>query len=409
MHDAHPSPVADPQRRVTVLPFTRQAEGAEVVIGRPETGVFLVLPAEAVEVLDDLAAGRTVDEAQRLYRERHGETPDVEDLLQHLAAKGLVAPWGELPGAGEPPPRRRAHLAWIPDSLARRLFGGPALLAYALLVALAALAVLVDPGVVPGWRSVYFPRDTAPMLFALMSLGLVTTFFHELGHLLAAKARGVASRFSIGHRLWFLVWETDITGVWALPRRARYLPILAGPLVDLVSASALVLVFFAARHGLFDLAPRTLAIGRALLFIYLLRILWQCYFFLHTDFYYAIANLFGCKSLMRDTETLLRGLARRLLRRGPGADLSYLPTLERRMVRAYSGIWLLGRGVAFGLLFFVHLPLLLHYLPLLAAKLTGGGSGDATPGGSTASAALFLLFFGSGLALWLRSLLRSKG
>ena len=45
---------------VEVFPFTRQPEGDEVVIGRPDIGVFLALPAEAVEILDDLAAGRSV-------------------------------------------------------------------------------------------------------------------------------------------------------------------------------------------------------------------------------------------------------------------------------------------------------------------------------------------------------------
>jgi len=49
---------------VEILPFTRQPEGDEVVIGQPETGVFLALPAEALEILDDLGVGRSVGAPQ---------------------------------------------------------------------------------------------------------------------------------------------------------------------------------------------------------------------------------------------------------------------------------------------------------------------------------------------------------
>src|SRR5688500_19707863 len=78
------------ETRVSVHPFSRQLENGEFIIGRPDTGVFLALPAEAVEVLDQLAGGRTVGEAQDLFQQQHGELLDMDDFLGFLETKGLV-------------------------------------------------------------------------------------------------------------------------------------------------------------------------------------------------------------------------------------------------------------------------------------------------------------------------------
>ena len=64
-----------PSSQVAVYPFTRQPEGEEIVIGRTDTGVFLSLPREAVEILDWLREGRTVAPAE-LVDFLRGRFPD---------------------------------------------------------------------------------------------------------------------------------------------------------------------------------------------------------------------------------------------------------------------------------------------------------------------------------------------
>ncbi len=400
--------------RVVVESLARQRESDGIVVGRKDLGTFLLLPADAVEVLDDLAAGSIVGEAQRRHHERHGETPDLEDLLTSLEQHGFVRPLAPPDSDSEKPPRRLAkayHFEWISQRVASRLYGKPMLTAAVVLVALAVAAVALKPSIVPGWRAVYFPVNTAAGLAFLMMAGLFTTFLHEMGHLVAARARGVSCRFGIGNQLWFVVWETDMTGIWALPRRQRYLPILGGPLVDLLSASALLVIFFVDAGAWIALPPRVLQFGQALLFIYLMRILWQCYFFLRTDFYYAMANWFGCRSLMQDTKVFLKNLSARFLRIGRPADQSHLPATERRMVRIYAGVWLTGRVLAFGLLIFIQIPLLFHYLVLLVSKIRDGSLSSVPnePLLPFLTALIFSLFLLTGLGLWLRSLWPKKG
>ncbi|HYC90844.1 MAG TPA: hypothetical protein VEO54_16625 [Thermoanaerobaculia bacterium] len=401
-------PRYSPHTHVHVAELSRQPEPDGVLVGRKDTATFLLLPAEAVEILDDLAAGLTVGDAQRRYQERHGETPDVEDLLTTLEESGFVRPASE---AGTAVAARKYHFEWISPRWARRLFGPFTLPVGALLTVLAAVALVFEPSIIPGWEAAYFPSNTAAGLLFLMVMGLFTTFLHEMGHVLGARARGVSCRFAIGNQMWFLTWETDMTGIWALPRRQRYLPLLGGPLVDLFTAAALILFFFASAHGWATADPTILQFGKALLLIYLMRILWQCYFFLRTDFYYAFSNLLGCRSLMQDTEDFLRNLRVRILRFGQTVDQSAIAPGEQRMLRIYAGIWLVGRTVALLLLIFVQLPLLYHYVMLLVDRFRNGapagGTGDSLV--PVITALFFSVFLLSGLGLWVRQLWFRKG
>src|SRR5215470_18920970 len=85
-----PMPTYTRETFVTVHSFTRQPDGDEIIIGRKETGVFLAVPPEAVEVLEHLAQGKSVGEAADLYQQRYGEAPDLDDFLGLLESKGIV-------------------------------------------------------------------------------------------------------------------------------------------------------------------------------------------------------------------------------------------------------------------------------------------------------------------------------
>ena len=372
------------EARVTVFPFTRQPEGeGEVVIGRAETGAFLSLPPDAVEILDILSTGETVGRAQEMYHKKYGETPEMTEFLTFLETKGFVKP---AMAAGWPvaldseadqtvPRQRRHHFTSIPRPVAQALFSKPALAMVAVLLALATVAVSEAPEIFPGRSALYFHHDRTLMALCLVLLGYATVFLHEMGHLVAARARNVNSRLGISRRMWMLVAETDLTGLWAVPKAQRYLPLLAGPVVDLASAAAMLLVVYAFRQHWISLPIPVVELLRAMCFVYLMRLLWQCFFFVRTDFYYVIANFFGCKSLMQDTQAYLQNQFRRLLfRLPPVADQAGLPERERRVVRTYAWVWLLGRGAALITLFSITIPVTLRYLKTSSHAIVAGFS-----------------------------------
>jgi len=350
------------------LPFTRQIDGEEAVIGRPELGVFLCIPLEALELLDQLAAGKTVGEVQAEHQRRTGETADLESLLGYLDQRGFVDRGGGVAAVAAPAPLR-FHFADIPQSFARKVFGRPALIGAFAVIALAVALAVAEPSLRPSWRFLLFEQHVTLMNALLMVAGLVVTLIHEMGHLCAARARGVSCRLGIGNRLWVLVAETDMTGIWALPSRERYLPILAGPLTDALSGSTILLVLFAHLHGWLTLPALLHQFLQAMTVVYLLNLLWQCYFFVRTDLYYVYTTAFGCKNLLGDTQDYLRNRMAKLRKKPQPVDQRHIPAREMRAIGFYSGFYLVGRAVALSVFFVMMVPLTLQYITTISEKV----------------------------------------
>lgn len=400
------------QTSVVVYPFTRQHEGEEVIIGHLSTATFLVLPPDAVEILDYLAHGKTVGETQALYREKYGEVPDLDDLLSVLEQKGFVAPLGEhssgtaLPGipAAIKPTQIRYHFANFPQPLAQQLFSRTALMLYGAVIGLALVAIARDPSLIPGWEAYFFKENATLMIVGLMALDGVALFLHEMAHLVAARSLGVFCRLGVSNRMWTLVAETDMTGVWSVPRQQRYLPFLAGPLLDMVCTALLTLIFFGEHRGWLGLPPVVHQLGFAWLLNYWMGLLWQCYFFVRTDFYYVVANFFRCKSLLSDTEVLMRNQLARWCRWVRRVDQSHIPHRERRIIRSYALLWLFGRAAAIWVLIAISLPLMWHYCVRLAGILAAGyGANPAAFIDALLMLALVCIPQGLGFWLWFRS------
>ena len=402
---------------IEVRAFTRQKEGEEIVIGLPVANAFLSLPTEAVEILDNLSHGKTVGEAQAEFVRAHGVEPDIDDLLQCLEQRGFVRRRG-CSTADEPLPQRadsranggvRYHFEQIPVSVAKRFFGSFPMALYLTTIVAALVVAVVQPSLIPGRSSLVFSEHRTAKIVGLSLLAYGTIFLHEFAHLLAARAQGVKSRIGISHRLWILVAETDMTGLWAVPSRQRYLPVLAGPLLDSFSAALLFLLLFAQSKNALTLDPTVEQFVRAMIFIYLFRLLWQCYLFVRTDFYYVITNFFGCKNLMKDTQVFIKNLFLRVVGSTKLTDQTHIPLRERRVIRMYSVLWVLGRGVALFSLFFITLPILFRYLGGARLALQQGYAGDHYQFiDSVAVGVLNLMPLVIGLTLWMASLVRRR-
>ena len=401
---------------VKVHPFTQQREGDDVIIGRIETGVFLAVPPEAVELLESLAEGKSVGEVSDGYYERHGESPDLDDFLRYLETKGMVTLGAEheQPNPDAPsrnrqklPPKLRYHFSDFSQSTARQIFSRPVLACCFAVAAVAIALAIRDSSLVPRPSDLYFPDHRTLMWVILIVLGYTAVFIHEFGHLVAARALGINSRMGISHRLWHVVAETDLTGLWSVPKRQRYLPLFAGAIIDLVSGSLLIVLLSAQAHHWITLSVFGTRLVRAMAFTYVMRIAWQCLLFIRTDFYYVIASLFNCRSLLNDTENYIRNQVARVIPFVRPVDQSAIPAAERRVIRVYTIVWFLGRAAAITLLSLVTIPLFIRYSRSLGSAVTSGYS--ANPG-NFIDAMVFTFYFlmpvTLGFTLWIRSLAR---
>lgn len=402
---------------VHVLPFTRQHEGDEVIIGRVETGVFIAVPSGAVEILDHLASGKSVGETADLYRDAYGQAPDLDDFLVALQAKGFIDPTSGAEQAAfeesapayndaprKSPAPKRYHFGNFPQSLARRIFSWPMIALSALLIAFAVLLMARDHSLWPNRDTLYISDHRAIILSVLAVVSYISIILHELAHLIAARAVGVKSRIGFSRRMYDFVIETDLTGLWAVPKRQRYLPFLAGCLFDATIASFMVFLLCAHKKGWIAFSATSERIWLTLLLTYIARIFWECLVFVRTDYYYVLAIWLNCRNLLGDTEAFLKNQVARLLPWIGAVDQSAIPRRERKILPYFAVVWIVGRFVALYWLGVFILPLLYRYLADFAhstAKYT------INPAGFWQALGMVCIVIGPpilGLVMWVRSL-----
>ncbi|MFJ8433881.1 hypothetical protein ACIQ9P_21535 [Kitasatospora sp. NPDC094019] len=361
--DSNPdAPGLDLDRPLPLRRLVYLEEADEVTIGSPETDTYAVFPADGAELVRMLADGLTPREAAERYLSAHGESVDIADLVEALADLDLLRPADE-PTAGAAP----APVRW--QRLGKLLFGRPALAAYALVTVLAAIEMVRVPALVPRTDNLFFTTSYTLVVLVLFLGQAPLLALHEAFHALAGRRLGLRSRLSVGHRLVYLVLETSLDGLVSVPRRQRYLPILAGMLADVLAIAALTLIADATRGGAATVSRLCLAIAWATV----LRLAWQGFFYLRTDLYVLLSTALGCVNLHAAAVDVLRNAVRRVTGRPP-VDLAAHHPVDRRTARWYA--WLMVVGYAFTLTMFagVVVPTAYRLLHDVWLRITGQGS-----------------------------------
>ncbi len=167
--------------------------------------------------------------------------------------------------------------------------------------------------------------------------------------------------------------QTDISGIELAPRRHRLTAYLAGIALNLSVASTIVLLLTATAPD--TTVHRLLA---AALLLALMPLPFQLMVFTRTDLYFVLQDLTGCRNLYSDGRAYARYAARRITRAlpsdgtGDGDPSRRLPAHERRAVRVYSVVLVIGTVLCLAFMAAVTLP---ADLTLLAHAVRGLGPG----------------------------------
>ncbi|WP_329172568.1 hypothetical protein [Streptomyces sp. NBC_01477] len=317
---------------VILHPLSFITEGDEVIVGRADTETYAVFPADAADIVRRLLDGAPLDEAAAWYAEEYGETPDMGDLVETLRGLGFVRETGET--APVAPPRNVTRFG----RLARRLFSPVAGVLFVLVMAVCGYAMVQHPWLRPGPSRITAGDSLLGLLLIVLVSQLAGIALHETFHVLAARRLGVPASVTIGRRLYFLVFQTTLTGLMGVPRSKRILPFCAGLLADALFGSALLGVAWAC-HGHGSAAAAAGHAAMAALYLTVLRMAWQFLVFMETDLYYVLAQLLRCPDLHALSRAYLRNRYWQFVRRPERmADQSVLTGHERAVVRVYAPV-----------------------------------------------------------------------
>lgn len=341
--------------------LTYLEDNGEVVIGRPDIDSYGVFPPDGAALVRQLAAGMPPGQAGRWYADTYGEQVDMAEFLDTLGELQFLGAADPAAGAGP--------VAW--QRLGRWMFSPVAWGCYVLVIAAAAAEMIARPRLAPHPANLFFTHYVTVLAVVVFAGQFPLILLHESFHMLAGRRLGLRTSLRIGRRLYFLVFETRMDGLVAVPRRRRYLPMLSGLLADALVISVLTLIA-AATIRPDGSVPLGGAVCLAFAFTTALRFAWQFYVYLRTDLYYTAVTVLGCLDLHQAAQRILANRFRRLLRRPP-ADESLLHPRDVAVGRWYS--WLMLAGYVFSLttLAVAIIPLTWQVLVIVVGRFTHGG------------------------------------
>jgi putative peptide zinc metalloprotease protein len=363
-------------------------------VGRPETGVFVALPTEGVSLLNLLRQGLTLRDAEDRFAEQYGMKPELSEFIAAIIDCGFVKAIDGMPAdnpadSGDPAGAPRAWRLFnnIPAHRLSWTLTRPARLLYAAIWIAVPALLAVRPDLAPRASQAIITRSAVLNTTILMTIGWLLVFLHELAHLVAARARGCSGALSLSRRFYFLVAQTDMSGVRAIPRKQRYAPYLAGLTLHL----AILLACMATEaERLGGRIPGVIA------YLVTIQIVFQFAIFLRTDIYYVVSNYLRLGNLSEDTSLYLKSRWNALTGRTIPDPVGAIPPRERRIVRWYSVFYVFGMLAAAANFIIFALPLIV--ILLLRSLETLLGNADIT---SKMDSAVFICLcaFNAGLPL----------
>lgn len=363
-----------PGSRVELRVLHVAEQDGEFLVGDVTRGDFIVVPAAGIAVIEQLRQGRTVGEAAAAVQEQTDAKVDAGEFAASLVDLGFVASVDGVQVAGAGPLLREGgQAAAVATRLARPLFSRPAWVIYALLFASCLAALTAVPGLRPKASQLFFLSNPALSLAALTALWLPVAAGHELAHWLGARVEGVPARITVSRRYYLMVLQTDLSALWALPRRRRFGALLAGIAFDTVITAALVGMRAAWLAGWWHPSGLVVRLVSALIVAQAIGISMEFLVFLRSDLYAVMVIGLGCLSLTQ----VSRLQTKRRFRALTGAEERELATAaarDQKVARWYS--WVQVAGAALCAFYFA-----VYFVPatVFSFRWVVAGASHATP------------------------------
>ena len=256
------------------------------------------------------------------------------------------------------------------------------------------MLLVSTPELRPTFEDGFIVDAPLPAMLLLAAIGTATGLLHEVAHVVAAARFGVRSRLSISRRLFVIVYQTDLTGLWALPRRQRAVPIGAGMTSDAAILGLLLITELLLPADPHPLVP---AVIRALVLLKVTALLFQFEAFMRTDGY----ALFALATRSRNLWAVKGAVARAVVNRATADDRRMLAVTNPREVKwakLYLLLYLPGVVWATWYLVAFGIPSIKRIAELSAGAINADGLFSLT--GWTGAAALALCFGPLGWTLW---------
>jgi putative peptide zinc metalloprotease protein len=364
-------PALGPGSRLKMREIRVTGGPLEFLVGDMEHGEFIAVPPIAISVIGALQEGMTLAEAGALALGEAGAEVDVADFATTLLELGFVTEVDGVPVAADAPILRDGGPAGAAAArLARPFYSAQAWVIYCLLAIGCGVALVTVPRLRPHyWQTFFLPN---PVLSLALLIVIISALGggHEFAHWLGARIEAVPARITISRRYYLLVFQTDLSGLWSVPRRRRFGPIMAGIAFDVVTIAVLLMARAGQLEGWWHLPSALSNLIAAVIFWKLISFSMQFVVFLRTDIYAVLVVGLGCQNLSKVSRLRMTRWYRPLTE-AEEQELGKASQRDLSVARWYCWFQLAGLALMIFYLFGYVVPITLTIIRWIATSVTG--------------------------------------
>jgi putative peptide zinc metalloprotease protein len=316
------------QTNVDCTNLVIQPDGDEFTIGDPYHTEFLRVPLIATEIIKRLDGNTPLGDILKEINAKFGEDVDIIDFMETLLEYGLIY---KINNNVINTQIKREPKA-IYKKMGEVFFSLYSMIFYFLCLLSICILLVLEPQLIPKYQSLFLFDSLGLNALNLLILAALLKGLHEFGHFLAAAKENVLSNIRFNLRMIWLVIETDMTGLWAKDKKARYIPFLAGMLWDIT------LLFLGLSLQL--VINESIIIGylQIITFIAASSIIFQFIIFLRTDLYFVLINWKNASSLEQHSILYLK---QKFLKK-QNSNWKSLPQHEKKTAIWFSYLYVIG-------------------------------------------------------------------
>lgn len=324
---------------IVLLKLSIQKDGDEYIIGDVLNETYIKVPYEAVKVIKECNGKNAIKEIQSNCPE-----VDVLDFINTLHELNLIFQIDENQILQEYNPKENSKIV---NAVSSVFFNTYAYVVYSVLF-LASISLFVfNTSLLPRIDDFFLVEFMGVNILIIFVTSWILTFIHELGHYLAASKYKVPVTFNLNLRMHWLVVEANMTNLWSISKKHRYIAFLGGIMFDSVLLFAALVI----QIGIEDLF--FVSYLKLITLVLSFRFLWHFLVFLRTDIYYVLTNLLNISNLHQNSKLYLM----QLIKKNNKSEME-IPESERIPTKIFASFYLVGLGIAFLMIFGYSLPII---------------------------------------------------
>jgi hypothetical protein len=353
---------------LSLFPTEIRKDKKHYIVEDKASGEFYEMPEVCIDAIQLINNGKQLWEIELHLKEKYPkEDVDLIDFAEQLLELQLVAEIDGVKVELSEKAKESLGFLWLSPRIGKIFFNKFSNFVYAVLFIGNILLFMAKPSLFPNYKDLFIFDYMLLNIPAWMLLTIILVFIHEFGHILAMRAQNLPTKMEVGHRLFLVVLETDMSSVWKLPSKDRNVLYLGGLCFDtlILSLALIFQLIFANGSKVF------LSIMSVVVLDTFIRMVYQLCIYMKTDLYYVFENVSGCYNLMENAQQMIRNW---LPFRPSVSKSEVVFAEERKTVFLYSIFYFVGVFLTMGLFVIYYIPQVLFAWKMVLPGFSEGST-----------------------------------